>query len=69
VSTLLGVLAVHISAAAAQFALPLATGSMLYVAATDLMPEVNRETGVKMAFIVFAGMGLFLLIRMVAEVG
>jgi zinc and cadmium transporter len=67
VSTLLGVLAVHVSAAAAPFALPLATGSMLYVAATDLMPEVNREAGVKMAFIVFAGMGLFLLIRMVAE--
>ena len=27
------------------------------------MPEVNRETGVKMAFIVFAGMGLFLLVQ------
>jgi len=30
------------------------------------MPEVNREKGVKMAFIVFAGMGLFMLVRMIA---
>ena len=68
VSTLLGVLAVHINEGAVPYALPLATGSMLYVAATDLMPEVNREKGVKMAFIVFAGMGLFLAIRMLAQI-
>jgi len=28
---------------------------------------VNRETGVRMAFIVFAGMGLFLLAQTVAS--
>lgn len=67
ISTLLGVLAVHVVTDAVPYALPLATGSMLYVAATDLMPEVNREAGVKMAFIVFAGMGLFLLIRTLAQ--
>jgi zinc and cadmium transporter len=50
------------------YALSISTGSTLYVAATDLMPEVNREKGVKMAFVVFAGMGLFLLVRMIAEV-
>jgi hypothetical protein len=32
------------------------------------MPEVNREKGVKMAFVVFAGLGLFLLVRMIARV-
>jgi hypothetical protein len=32
------------------------------------MPEVNREKGVKMAVIVFAGMGLFLLVRTLAKV-
>jgi len=32
------------------------------------MPEVNREHGVKMAFLVFAGMGLFLLVRRIAAV-
>ena len=39
----------------------------LYVAATDLMPEVNREKGVKMAIVVFAGMALFLMARTIAR--
>jgi ZIP family zinc transporter/zinc and cadmium transporter len=67
-STLVGVLAVHLIGGSVAYALPISTGSTLYVAATDLMPEVNREKGVKMAFVVFAGMGLFLLVRMIAEV-
>jgi ZIP family zinc transporter/zinc and cadmium transporter len=62
-STLLGVLAVHLTGNGVEYALPVSTGSTLYVAATDLMPEVNREPGVRMAFIVFAGMGLFLAVR------
>jgi zinc transporter ZupT len=62
-STLIGVIAVYIIGGSVSYALPIATGSTLYVAATDLMPEVNREKGVKMAFVVFAGMGLFLLVR------
>jgi len=66
VSTLFGVLAVHTIGGSVSYALPISTGSTLYVAATDLMPEVNREKGVKMAFVVFAGMGLFLLVRMIA---
>jgi len=67
ISTLLGVLAVHIIGGSVPYALPISTGSTLYVAATDLMPEVNREKGVKMAFVVFAGLGLFLLVRMIAR--
>jgi ZIP family zinc transporter/zinc and cadmium transporter len=66
-STLLGVFAVHLVGGSVSYALPISTGSTLYVAATDLMPEVNREKGVKMAFVVFAGMGLFLLVQMIAE--
>jgi ZIP family zinc transporter/zinc and cadmium transporter len=66
-STLAGVLAVNFIGGSVSYALPISTGSTLYVAATDLMPEVNREKGVKMAFVVFAGMGLFLLVRMIAE--
>jgi zinc transporter ZupT len=65
-STLLGVLAVHLIGGSVTYALPISTGSTLYVAATDLMPEVNREKGVKMAFVVFAGMGMFLLVRTIA---
>lgn len=67
ISTLLGVLVVHMAGDAVKYALPVSTGSILYVAATDLMPEVNREMGVRMAFVVFAGMGLFLLVKTVAE--
>src|SRR5437867_2651060 len=67
ISTLLGVVAVHLAGAGVNYALPISTGSTLYVAATDLMPEVNREKGVKMAVVVFAGMALFLLVRTVAR--
>jgi zinc and cadmium transporter len=65
-STMVGVLVVHMVGSGVNYALPISTGSTLYVAATDLMPEVNRESGVRMAFIVFAGMGLFLLAQLVA---
>jgi ZIP family zinc transporter/zinc and cadmium transporter len=42
--------------------LPLAAGVTIYVAASDLIPEVNREPGVRMALVVFLGVGfLFLL--------
>jgi ZIP family zinc transporter/zinc and cadmium transporter len=36
----------------------------LYVAATDLVPEVNREPGIHMALVFFAGVAGFLLLRM-----
>jgi zinc transporter ZupT len=65
VATLIGV-AVFYAVGAPAFALPLAAGCTLYVAATDLMPEVNREHGFRMALLVFAGMGLFLLVRAIA---
>src|SRR6266571_3551589 len=66
-STLIGFLAVHLLGGSVSYALPLSTGATLYVAATDLMPEVNREKGMKMAIVVFAGMGLFLLVKMMAN--
>ena len=67
VSTLLGVISIHLLPAGKPYALPISAGSLLYVAATDLMPEVNHEKGVKMALIVFAGIGVFLLAQFVAE--
>jgi zinc transporter ZupT len=42
--------------------LPLAAGVTIYVAASDLMPEVNKEPGVKMALVVFLGVGLMFLL-------
>src|SRR5580700_6493532 len=45
-----------------SFGLPLSAGVTIYVAASDLIPEVNREPGAKMALVVFLGVGfLFLL--------
>jgi len=36
-------------------ALPLSAGVTVYVAATDLLPEVNREPGWRAAALVFVG--------------
>jgi ZIP family zinc transporter/zinc and cadmium transporter len=45
-----------------SYGLPLSAGVTIYVAASDLIPEVNREPGAKMALVVFLGVGfLFLL--------
>ena len=60
-STVGGVWAVQLTGTSPSFALPISAGATLYVAASDLMPEVNKEPGVKLAFLVFAGVGFFLL--------
>ena len=44
--------------------LPVSAGVAIYVAATDLLPEVNREPGIRMALVFFAGVAGFLLLRM-----
>ena len=38
-----------------SYGLPVAAGVTIYVAASDLIPEVNREPGIKMALVVFIG--------------
>ncbi len=58
-ATLAGVLGMHQFEAAVSYALPFSTGVTLYVAATDLMPEVNEERGMKMTLVVFLGVALF----------
>jgi hypothetical protein len=35
----------------------------LYVAASDLIPEVNQEPGVGMAFLVFIGVAIMLALK------
>jgi len=42
--------------------LPLSGGVTIYVAASDLMPEVNREPGGKMAIVVLLGVAVFFLL-------
>jgi zinc transporter ZupT len=65
-TTLLGVLVINLQPSLVQVGLPLSAGVTIYVAATDLMPEVNREPGIKMALIFFAGVVVFFLLRMLS---
>jgi zinc and cadmium transporter len=61
-ATLAGVLTMALTRHAVDVGLPLAAGVTLYVAASDLIPEVNREPGIKMALVVFLGVAtLFVL--------
>ncbi len=62
-TTLLGVLAINAAPGLVHVGLPLAAGVTIYVAASDLVPEVNREPGIRMALVFFAGVALFLLLR------
>jgi zinc and cadmium transporter len=65
-ATVAGVLTMAVFRHEVSFGLPLSAGVTTYVAASDLMPEVNREPGVRMALVVFLGVGLlFLLDRFV----
>jgi ZIP family zinc transporter/zinc and cadmium transporter len=63
-ATLAGVLVIELVPSWLPYGLPLSAGVALYVAATDLVPEVNREPGIHMALVFFAGVGGFLLLRM-----
>ncbi|HEY2459763.1 MAG TPA: ZIP family metal transporter, partial [Candidatus Acidoferrum sp.] len=61
-ATLLGVLLTGLLEAELRYALPLSAGVTVYVAATDLLPEVNKEPSWRTALLVFAGVAsLFIL--------
>ncbi len=64
VATLAGVLLTSQLQAQLKYALPLAGGVTLYVAATDLLPEVNREPNWRMAFLVFIGVVTMLILKL-----
>ena len=63
VATVIGVLTTTVFTRSLSAGLPLSAGVTLYVAASDLIPEVNRERGVGVALAVFAGVGMFLLLQ------
>lgn len=62
-ATLLGVLLMDLLHAQVGYALPLSAGVTIYVAASDLIPEVNKEPGIRMAVWVFIGLGAMLLLH------
>jgi len=61
-STLAGVLTMALFRHHVGAGLPLAAGVTIYVAASDLVPEVNKEPAMKMALLVFVGAALFFLL-------
>jgi zinc and cadmium transporter len=61
-ATVGGVLTMALLRHEVSFGLPLSAGVTFYVAASDLMPEVNREPGVRTALVVFLGVGLLFLL-------
>ena len=62
-ATLAGVTMIELAPAWMPYGLPISAGVALYVGASDLVPEVNREPGIRMALVFFAGVGAFLLLR------
>jgi ZIP family zinc transporter/zinc and cadmium transporter len=63
-ATLCGVAVIELAPALLPYGLPISAGVALYVGASDLVPEVNQEPGIRMALVFFAGVGGFLLLRM-----
>jgi len=63
-ATLAGVLVIEVVPSWLTYGMPISAGVALYVGASDLVPEVNREPGIRMALVFFAGVGAFLLLRM-----
>jgi zinc transporter ZupT len=58
-ASVVGVLAARTVSGYVGAALAISTGVTLYVAASDLIPEVNKEEGAMMALLVFAGVAFF----------
>jgi zinc and cadmium transporter len=63
-ATLCGVLLMRLFSPLLHVGLPLSAGVTLYVAASDLVPEVNKEPGVKMALVVFLGVAAMLILQL-----
>jgi ZIP family zinc transporter/zinc and cadmium transporter len=61
-ATIAGVLTMAVGRQSVGYGLPVAAGVTIYVAASDLIPEVNHEPGVGMAIVVFVGVALLFLL-------
>jgi ZIP family zinc transporter/zinc and cadmium transporter len=62
-ATLVGVLLTTELQSQLKYALPISGGVTLYVAATDLLPEVNRQPGWRMALLVSVGVATMLILK------
>jgi ZIP family zinc transporter/zinc and cadmium transporter len=62
-ATMAGILAMAAFSRSVRIGLPLSAGVTLYVAASDLIPEVNKEPGIGMPLLVFLGVGMVYLLH------
>src|SRR5271154_5289808 len=62
-ATLAGMALMFVLRSTVADALPFSAGVTLYVAASDLIPEVNREPGVGMAVLVFLGVAILVTLK------
>ncbi len=67
-ATLVGVALMLVWRAHVRIALPVSAGVTLYVAASDLIPEVNHEPGARMALLVFLGVAIMLALKLAFQV-
>lgn len=65
-ATVAGVLVISLLPHWVDAGLPLSAGVTIYVAATDLVPEVNHEPGIRMALVFFVGVLIMLALKLLA---
>jgi zinc and cadmium transporter len=63
-TTLLGMIFMFAVRGTVEYALPISAGVTLYVAASDLIPEANKEHGIGMALLVFVGVAVMLALKL-----
>lgn len=68
VATFIGVLTTSFVGDLAPYALAIATGSVLYVGATDLMAEANKAEGILNPIMVMIGTGMFFGVLALARI-
>ena len=68
IATFAGVVATSAIGDLAPFALAIATGSVLYVGATDLMAEANKAGGILNPVMVMIGTGMFFMVLALVRV-
>src|SRR5437762_10944340 len=66
-ATLCGVLLMRLLSPLLHMGLPVSAGVTLYVAASDLVPEVNKEPGVRVARMVFLGVAAMLILQLLFD--
>jgi zinc and cadmium transporter len=62
IGTLLGVLTMVLIRNGVAIGLPVSAGVTIYVAASDIVPEVNREPGIRMPLLLFVGVAILFLL-------